>query len=433
MTAGIDEAAVRALREERIDWRFKGMPSEAFGSTVAEFLAQRPQLFDSGFVGPVLTLDAPAMDHNLRTMARWCAQHQLQLAPHGKTTMAPQLFQQQLAHGAWGVTAATISQLRVYRAFGVQRVLFANQLLDEPGLAWLARELDADPDFSFSCLVDSAAGVELMDEVLSRHQTTRPVDVLVELGRPGGRSGTRTRAEAHRVAAAVADSSRLRLVGAAGYEGALASDVDNRALAVIDEYAGELRRLVFELAEQGRFADTPEVIVTCGGSAYFDQVAEALTGPWPEGLPVVPVLRSGAYIVHDDGFYRTRSPFSRQHRLAGHEEPFRPAMRIWARVTSAPEPGLALATMGRRDVSFDQDLPEPQLLRTREGALHELTGCRVTALADQHAFIATGDHQLRPGDWIGFGLSHPCTVFDKWPLIPVVEGETVIDLVRTFF
>ena len=139
MTAGIDEAAVRALREERIDWRFKGMPSEAFGSTVAEFLAQRPQLFDSGFVGPVLTLDAPAMDHNLRTMARWCAQHQLQLAPHGKTTMAPQLFQQQLAHGAWGVTAATISQLRVYRAFGVQRVLFANQLLDEPGLAWLAR------------------------------------------------------------------------------------------------------------------------------------------------------------------------------------------------------------------------------------------------------------------------------------------------------
>src|SRR5437764_135832 len=104
--ATIDRAAVRALRTERIDWRFKGMPSEAFGRSVGDFLAQRPKLFDSGFVGPLLTLDHDAVEHNLRTMAHWCAHHGLLLAPHGKTTMAPQLFQRQLEYGAWGITAA---------------------------------------------------------------------------------------------------------------------------------------------------------------------------------------------------------------------------------------------------------------------------------------------------------------------------------------
>ena len=106
---GIDDAAVRALHDEVIDWRFKGMPAEAFGRTVGEFLAGRPRLSDAGFVGPLLVLDRPAMEHNLRTMADWCSRHGIRLAPHGKTTMAPRLFQHQLAHGAWGITAATAS------------------------------------------------------------------------------------------------------------------------------------------------------------------------------------------------------------------------------------------------------------------------------------------------------------------------------------
>ncbi|GAA0523681.1 amino acid deaminase [Saccharopolyspora subtropica] len=430
---GIDTAAVRALHDERIDWRFKGMPTASFGSTVGEFLAQRPKLFEAGFVGPVLTLDRAAMEHNLRTMAQWCARHGLQLAPHGKTTMAPQLFQWQLDHGAWGITAANASQLRVYRAFGVERILLANQLVDPAALRWLAAELAAHPEFSVSCFVDSLRGVELMTDALG--SPSRPVDVLVEVGAEGARTGARTLAEAREIADAVAKSPALRLVGVAGYEGAVSHDVDTASLSVVDSYLQQVRNLVVELADAGYFAGLDEVIVTSGGSAYFDQVAEALTAGWPEGLPVVPVLRSGGYLLHDDGFYRVRSPFSREHRLAGEEAPFRPAMRIWAQVTSRPEPGLALLTMGRRDVSFDLGLPEPQVIRGADGRTRELaTGsCHVRALADQHAFLALDGADPQVGDWMGFGLSHPCTVFDKWTLIPVVDGDVVVDLVRTYF
>ncbi|MGP4019550.1 amino acid deaminase [Saccharopolyspora sp. 5N708] len=432
---GINTAAVRSLHDERIDWRFKGMPSDAFGSTVGDFLKQRPTLFDAGFVGPLLVLDDAALRHNLRTMADWCAAHGLQLAPHGKTTMAPRLFERQLEHGCWGITAANTSQLRVYRAFGVARILLANQLVDPNGLAWLADELDADPQFSFSCFADSVRGVQLMAEALARHGASRQIDVLVELGNDGARTGARTTAEAREIADAVLHSPMLRLVGVGGYEGAVARDVSERAISTVDDYLRRLRELVAELAEAGHFSGLDEVIVTCGGSAYFDQVAEAFVEPWPAGLPVVPVLRSGGYLLHDDGFYRVRSPFSREHRLAGSEPPFQPAMRMWAQVTSRPEPSLALLTMGRRDVSFDQDLPEPQVIRGADGTIRELAAgsCQVTSLADQHAFLTVRDADPQIGDWMGFGLSHPCTVFDKWPLIPVVDGDAVIDLVRTFF
>jgi D-serine deaminase-like pyridoxal phosphate-dependent protein len=435
----MDQHSVSALGAERIDWRFKGMPDAAFGSTVEQFLKQRPRIFDSGFVGPLLVLDDDALESNLRTMAEWCARHGVHLAPHGKTTMAPKLFQRQLDHGAWGITAATISQLRVYRAFGVSRVLLANQLIDPNGLRWLAGELDRDPYFSVSCWVDSVTGVQLMSESLALVGPERPLDVLVELGGEHGRTGARSLEEALAVARAVVESPVLRLVGVGGYEAAMARGLSDRDVSTVDDYMRRLRELVGELATAGLFDGLDEVIVTCGGSAYFDQVAESLTAPWPAELPVVPIIRSGAYLTHDDGLYRTMSPFGRAHRLAGDERAFRPAMRIWSQVTSRPEPELTLLTMGRRDVSFDQDFPEPQVVRHRDGTVRELPRtpeptCRVTSLADQHAFMSVSPEAgIDVGDWVGFGLSHPCTVFDKWPLIPVVDGDEVVDLIRTFF
>lgn len=435
-TTAMDDTALRALREQRLDWRFKSIPGEAFGSTVEEFLRGKPTLFESGFVGPFLVLDDHALEHNLRTMASWCRRHGVELAPHGKTTMAPQLFRRQFEHGAWGITAANVGQLRVYRAFGVERVLLANQLVDPAGLAWLSGELDRDETFSVSCWVDSADVVRVMTETLTAHAPRHPLDVLVELGGDHGRTGARDVDEAVRVARAVADSPVLRLVGVGGYEGAVASGITDHDVATVDTYLARMRELVGVLTDAGHFDGLDEVVVTAGGSSYFDQVAEALTAPWPDGLPVVPVLRSGAYLTHDDGLYRRMSPFGREHRMAGDESPFRPAMGIWGQVTSRPEPGLALLTMGRRDVSFDKDLPEPRIHRDRAGARRPLTGARVTSLADQHAFVALDpevDGDIAVGDWIECGLSHPCTVFDKWPMIPVVDGDAVVDLVRTFF
>jgi D-serine deaminase-like pyridoxal phosphate-dependent protein len=426
----IDPAAVGRIRDEIVDWRFKGLPESAVGRSIGELADAGLDIVADGFTGPLLTLDSAALDHNLTTMASWCAAHGLSLMPHGKTTMAPQLFARQLELGAWGVTAANVAQVRVYRGFGVRRVQLANELVDPAGLRWVAGELARDPEFEFTCWVDSVAGVGLMDSALRSAAPARPVDVLVEVGGVGARSGVRDVDTALAVAAAVAGSPVLRLVGVAGYEGALVgAEPSAEGLALVTRYLELVRTVVTRLS-----FDVPEVIVTAGGSAYFDVVAQVLTRPWPAGLTVRPVLRSGAYVTHDSGFYQEVSPLGESVRLPD-APPLRAAATAWAQVTSRPEPGLALATMGKRDVPYDLGLPTPTLVRTPAGAVAPLTGWRVAKLADQHTFLVpdSPDAPLAVGDWVGFGLSHPCTMFDKWTLIPVVSGTTVVDLVRTYF
>ena len=414
MTAAIDAAALAALDHEVLDWRFKGLPVGWSGRTPAQITAAAPELFDDGPLGPICVLREDALEHNLATMAAWCAHHDVGLAPHGKTHMAPQLYARQLAAGACAVTVATISQLRSYRAFGVQRAILANELVDPAGLRWLATELDADPDFDVVCWVDSVRGVELMADALTAAGAERQLQVCVEVGAAGGRTGARTDTDIDTVAAAAAASPRLRLVGVAGYEGALGHDISAAGRSPVRAYLESVRAAVLRLA--GRF-ESDEVLVTAGGSTHFDLVAEVLAADWPTSLPVRTVLRSGCYLTHDDGLYARTSPLRGQG--------LRPALSVWAQVCSTPEPGLALLTMGRRDVSFDQDLPVPR----------ELPSATVTALNDQHAFLRLeAGAGVRVGDWVEFGVSHPCTVFDKWPMIPVLDADNrVRALVRTFF
>ncbi|ANN18565.1 amino acid deaminase [Amycolatopsis orientalis] len=428
----IDSAAVAAIREERVDWRFRSVAPSLSGLTIGEAAARGAKLFDDGFLGPFVVLDEEAVEHNLRTMAGWCAERGVALAPHGKTTMAPQLFERQLKHGSWGITCANAGHLRIYRVFGVSRILLANQLLDPSGLKWLAAELDADDDFEFVCWVDSVRGVELMTEAL--RGARRKVDVLVELGAEGGRTGVRDTETALAVAEAAHASPALRLRGSGGYEGALSHHTDEKSLQLISSYVDGLRDLVFAFAEKGLLDDAGQIIVTGGGSAYFDRVADELTKDWG-GLDVLPILRSGAYVTHDDGFYRVISPLGEHPRIGGVAS-FRPALRAWAQVTSKPTDELALLTIGKRDASFDEGMPEPRLIRKGDGPPSALEGHSIQKMNDQHAFLTLpASSPVEVGDWIALGLSHPCTVFDKWPLIPVVgpDGETVLDFVRTHF
>ncbi|MEU0495126.1 alanine racemase [Mycobacterium sp. NPDC006124] len=413
MPATVDATAVAALSDEPLDWRYKGLPSSWWGRTPAQVRADGPDPFDDGAVGPLCVLSESALADNLATMSQWCRDRGVELAPHGKTHMAPQLLARQFGAGATAVTLATISQVRTFRAFGVDRVVLANELVDEAGLRWLATELDRDPDFHLVCWVDSVRGVELASAALAGAGAHRRLDVCVEVGMAGGRTGCRGATEVDAVARAAAASCHLRLVGVAGYEAATGHDVTPQARERVRDYLREVRSAVRRLATT---FETDDVLVSAGGSTYFDVVAEELTG-WASAAPVRTVLRSGCYLTHDDGLYDRTSPLPA----------LRPALTVWAQVVSRPTPELALLTMGRRDVSFDQGLPVP----------YGLSDSAVGALNDQHAYLQVGPadrDRVEVGAWLEFGISHPCTVFDKWQLIPVLDDRRrVVDLVRTFF
>jgi D-serine deaminase-like pyridoxal phosphate-dependent protein len=420
---------------ERIDARFKGFAPSAFGQTTEAIVATRPSLFGGTFVPPIMVMRDDALQHNVATMAEYARETGVELAPHGKTTLAPSLWRRQIEAGAWGVSVGTTSQAVLCRSFGIPRVLLANELVDPAGIRWLLDELDRDPGFEFLCYVDSPYGARLLADALVALGASAPagLGILVEMGPRGGRTGCRTVDEAVGVARSVV-AAGLPVVGVAGYEGGIGHEVDAPVLAKVREFLSLMREAATALLNAGLLHDPLHPILTAGGSVFFDEVVAAFRLPLGDGIVPRTIVRPGAYVSHDAGHYAHLSPFTRAGAAA--QWTLRPALEAWGQLVSMPEPGLAIANVGRRDVSFDLGLPVPLCLRRpTSGKWLATGGATVFELNDQHTFVRIpGDLDAQVGDWIAFGISHPCTAFDKWHLLPVVDADyRVVDIVRTYF
>jgi D-serine dehydratase len=351
------------------------------------------------------------------------------LAPHGKTTMSPQLFARQLAQGAWGITLATAHQTMVAYEHGVRRVLMANQLVGRENMR-IVSNLIEDPAFDYYCLVDSA---DLVDQLGAFYAGQgRQLQVLVELGAPGGRCGVRDEQQLRSVLAALsAREDSLLLRGIEVYEGVLNDEGSIRGFL---QRAVEVTRA---LMADNRFRRAP-ILLSGAGSAWYDVVADVFSSA-KLGERVEIVLRPGCYLTHDVGAYsEAQTRILAQNPVAQRlHAGLVPALQIWAYVQSRPEPEKAIVTMGKRDAPFDSGLPRPAL-RYRTGDREPLVApetWKVTKLMDQHAFLQiASDDDVRVGDMIAFDISHPCLTFDKWRAIAILNaGYDVADVIETWF
>jgi D-serine deaminase-like pyridoxal phosphate-dependent protein len=418
-----------ALRQLPIAPEEKGFggPRHLRATTASELIVANTSASGGWLSSPRALVRASAMEHNIATMARFCRDRGVELQPHGKTTMAPQVVAAQLAAGATGVTVATVAQLRVFHSLGMGPVLIANPVVDAASATWLGRTLAEVEDLEATCYVDSVAGVRRLDEIVGNARgssTPRRLRVLVELGHADGRSGARTLEQAERVAEAAASASALRLVGVAGYEGSIVRATTAQTVAAARDFSRGLGELATRLLDRGLLTGRP--VVSAGGSAYFDAVVDVLAGQPAWRL----VLRSGCYVTHDHGLYQDLSPFGRSYE--GYT--LQPALRVFAPVLSRPDLATLVIGAGRRDVSSDGALPVVLSGHRGDKAL-DVSGITSERLFDQHLVAATPDGcELQPGDEVGLGISHPCTTFDKWRWIPAVDDEDrIVDVLRTFF
>ena len=378
---------------------------------------------------PVAVLSSSRVQHNLNWMKSFISTYGLKLAPHGKTTMSPALFHQQLAHGAWGITLATAPQVQAAYHFGVRRVIMANQLVGRANMAIISRLLQ-NPEFDFFVIVDSAVNVEQLGQFFA--QAGQRLKLLLELGVEGGRTGVRDEQSRTSVLDAIARyPESLALAGIEVYEGVLKDEPSIRNF---------LRRAVRELMtlEAHGLLTAEQLILTGAGSAWFDLVAEEWTGV-TLGRPLDIILRPGCYLTHDVGIYKAAearihasNPVARTMQTS-----LQPALQLWAYVLSIPEPGLAILGLGKRDAAFDAGLPIPAL-HYRPGSEKPVAtpaDWQLTAMMDQHAFMQiSGDADVQVGDILALDISHPCLTFDKWRQLLVVDDNyTVTDAVETFF
>jgi D-serine dehydratase len=406
-----------------LNGQVKGFPLHRDGINPLDIGRLQLNLLRGDLPAPIAFLRESALTHNIEWMRRFCEARDIDIAPHGKTTMSPEIFKRQLDAGAWGLSFATVYQAAVGVRAGARRIIIANQVFQRADLDALMHVMNAYHEASIYFLIDSEAQIEAIEAWAANAPAPKPFCVLLEVGLAGKRTGVRSAEAGIALARRIHASASLRLCGIECYEGALAtcnSEVDTNAVA---ELMAELSALATQCDTEALY-EAETVLLTAGGSSIFDLVAEHLHAKLSK--PTRRILRSGCYVTHDHMHYREHL------RVIGERlrspSTLRPALEVMSAVQSQPEPGLALMSMGKRDVGYDMDLPKP-VWRFTDGAAkpQAVPGhWRIDGLNDQHAYLrydptAPSDEIPRVGELVGNGISHPCTTFDKWRWMPIVD------------
>ena len=416
-----------------LDRRYKGFPIAASPCAIEDIGKKKWNILKGDLSFPIAILRDTALQHNLDWMRAFAKERGVEIAPHGKTSMSPELYRRQMASGAWGISFATVFQLQAGLEAGIDRAIIANQVICDADLDGLSHILNTHDKLKVWFLVDSIAQVERIEAWQQSRNSNTVFDCLLEIGIADMRTGCRTTDEAIAVAGRVRASHVLRLGGIECYEGSVAQCRTEHDRPAVNQLMKRVDDAAIACDRLGYF-EGDAILMTAGGSALFDLVTDGLRLSLSK--PVIPILRSGCYITHDHGSYM-RLMVEIQSRT-GKKEGLLPAIEVWAMVQSVPEPGLAILSCGKRDISHDLELPI--------ALSHYSTGMslpdeirqdwQLTALNDQHAYLRFPRQGTLPrvGDLIGLGISHPCTTFDKWHWLPVIdENYTVSSAVTTRF
>ncbi|QGH60830.1 amino acid deaminase [Serratia proteamaculans] len=380
---------------------------------------------------PAAAIKRSSLENNIAWMQNYADARGVSLAPHGKTTMTPWIFQRQVAQGAWAIGVGSAWQAKVAMEAGVPRVLMANQLVGKANMQLIAELKAQHPASGFFCCIDSLSNAQTLAAFFSQRGQT--LDVLVELGVPGGRCGCRSVAQAEQLAQEIAALPGLRLQGIELYEGVMhGNDAQSKIEQFLREAAGLLRRL-----HQQGLLNAEQAILTGAGSSWYDVVCNVWS---EEALPANCriVIRPGCYITHDRGIYQDaqNAVLARDSYACDLAGELTSALELVALVQSVPEPGRVIVNFGKRDVAFDAGLPQPIAhyrngVRQQSGTQHLMTH----GIMDQHAMLSCpAEFPVQVGDILVFATSHPCLTFDKWKTLFLIDDNyNVIETIETFF
>lgn len=377
---------------------------------------------------PAAVIKKTALENNIRWMQRYADARGVSLAPHGKTTMTPWIFNAQQEAGAWAIGVGSAWQANAAMASGIRRVLMVNQLVGKANMLLISRIKEHHPESEFICCVDSLENARTLSAFFASRQQT--LDVIIELGVQGGRCGCRGSAAALALTQEVARLPALRLRGLELYEGVLHGDDPQPQVEALLRDAAQLA------CDMEQYVDG-EFILTGAGTVWYDVVCNIwLAAKKPANCRIV--IRPGCYITHDQGIYdqAQRQLLARDRIACDLGGDLTSALELVAMVQSVPEADRAVVNFGKRDCAFDAGLPQP-VAHYRDGKAvpFDQQSVQSVGIMDQHCMLqlAAGS-DLRVGDILVFGTSHPCLTFDKWKTLLLTDDRyNVLEELETRF
>ena len=371
----------------------KGLPLDGEGVSAAGANVLREDL-----PLPVCTLRDAALRANSRALLDFLGAvgratgADVVLAPHGKTTMSPELFRRQLDDGCFGITLATARQVRVARALR-GRARAARQRARRPPRDRLGpRRAAARPGLRVHLPCRLGRRGPAARRARRRGPAGRPLDVLVEAGYAGGRCGVRTLAEG------AGRGARRRRRGSAaaprrgrGLRGP-APDAPARGARRGRRRGRAVRRRPRPRARCRRPARRRRPGAAQRGRQQLLRPRGADPRRPALGRPTRIVVRSGCYLTHDAGLYEpllrgssraTRSPAPRASRSRPRSRSGRPCCRCRS-------PGWRCSARGGATSARTPARPRSPATPATAPSCDAVArrGARIERVSDQHAMVA---------------------------------------------
>ena len=339
------------------------------------------------FITPVAVVDEIVMERNLERMARIAREHQVKLRPHAKTHKSAEVARRQMAHGAVGLTSATMTEAETFAGAGIADLLIGHPPAGEIKLRRLA------------ALAERVAhlAVSLDDIEVARSLPAR-VDVFWEVDtgqhRIGTLPGSPTVEAVKRLVRVIGEQRFRGLITHAGHSYGT-SDQDGRHRTAHEESEGLLSTA--EMLRQDGLA-----------------VRELSLGSTPTaGLslrPGITEMRPGTYVYGDANVVTLGA-----HKLEDC------ALVVVATVVSTPAPDRAVADAGSKALAADLRVAGLDGYGIVLGHEH-LT---VARLSEEHAVLMARDKTgLTIGDRLAIIPAHACTTVNLHPavLLATVAG-----------
>ena len=287
-----------------------------------------------------------AMEANLQHMAAFFTEGPCRLRPHYKNHKCVALARRQLAHGAVGITCATLGEAEALARNGIRDILMANEIAGAPQIDRFV-QLSRTTDIKVG--VDNEHAIAALSAASAQAQV--PLSVVVDVDTGMGRCGAPP-GEPALALAKLATAQGLRFRGLIGYEGHCVRLPPGPAkTAAIEQAMGKL----VATANLMRAHGLPVDLVSAGGTG-----THAISGR----IPGVTEIQGGSYLLMDTD-YQTVCP------------EFQLALSVLGTVISRRGNERLILNIGLKEISGERGLP----------VLKNAGGARLIKLNAEHAIV----------------------------------------------